>query len=73
MPKRYGNCWLYRDNKDNNGVNRYRISKKRPTWINGWRIEGASIEFVPLLFHKLSSVRLKPGEGPMRAQISIEF
>lgn len=74
MAKQFGNCWLSRDKS---ALNSYNISKARPVFddcddqtLKIWDAP-AIIEMDFQLFHKLSSVRLKPGEGPMRAEFKL--
>lgn len=80
MVKQFGNCWLYRDKGDGN---HYCFSKARPVlqerddrteiiWVETTGA-GDMVVVKPDAFHKLTPTRLKPGEGPMRAQITIEI
>ena len=73
MAKQFGNVWLCRDK---GGRSNYWISRKRPTLVptddrTYWECTGVMEPVAPNVFHSLTDVRLKPGEGPVRAQVSI--
>lgn len=76
MAKQFGNCWLSRDKRGAFG-NVYSLTKARPKLIPNdnrtvkeW---DSDVDIDSDIFHKLTPTRLKPGEGPMRAQITIEI
>ena len=77
MAKQFGNVWLSRDKGKGKHDNLYVLTKRRPELrevddrtVREW---DADVYFTPEFFQSLTKTRLKPGEGPMRAKISIEI
>lgn len=78
MAKQFGNVWMARDK---GGGNEYFISISRPrkktVWIAGmilWKSASGGHFVASHLFHqRFPKIRLNPGEGPVRAQISMEL
>ncbi len=72
MAKQFGNCWLSRDAGELWAG--YNVSKSRPRRNKEGNWIGVTMSLFDVrMFHRLTDVRLKPGDGPMRAQLSIKL